>query len=74
MRFHDPFTVFPRKHPSGRVVYYYQTYDENNKRTVPRSTGKATKPAARVYCFDLYKKDKLIPHDKSKIPPSPRRC
>jgi hypothetical protein len=28
MRVKADFTVFPRKMRSGRVVYYYQTYDE----------------------------------------------
>ncbi|MDA3938272.1 MAG: site-specific integrase [Spirochaetia bacterium] len=62
MRYREPFTVFPRKMKSGLVVWYYQTYDNNNRRTTARSTGQTSKGAARTYCNKLYKEDALIPN------------
>ena len=62
MRYREPFTVFPRKMKSGLVVWYYQTYDTNSRRTTARSTGQTSKGAARVYCNKLYKEDALIPN------------
>lgn len=62
MRYREPFTVFPRKMKSGLVVWYYQTYDNNNRRTTARSTGQTLKGAARAYCNKLYKEDALIPN------------
>jgi len=62
MRYREPFTVFPRKMKSGLVVWYYQTYDKNNRRTTARSTGQNSKGAARVYCNKLYKQDALVPN------------
>jgi integrase len=47
--------------PSGTVVYYYQTYDADGKRTVPRTTLQVTISAAKAYCTKLWKEDKLIP-------------
>lgn len=62
MRYREPFTVFPGKMKSGRVVWYYQTYDNKNRRTTARSTGQTSKGAARVYCNKLFKEDALIPN------------
>ena len=62
MRYREPFTVFPRKMKSGLVVWYYQTYDNNNRRTTARSTGQTQKGAARAYCNKLYKEDALVPN------------
>ncbi|MDA3939073.1 MAG: tyrosine-type recombinase/integrase [Spirochaetia bacterium] len=62
MRYREPFTVFPRKMRSGRTVWYYQTYDNKNRRTTARSTGQTSKGAARVYCNKLFKEDALIPN------------
>jgi integrase len=61
MRYREPFTIFPREMKSGLVVWYYQTYDKNNRRTTARSTGQTLKSAARAYCNKLYKEDALIP-------------
>jgi hypothetical protein len=61
MRYREPFTLYPRKMKSGLVVWYYQTYDENGRRTTARSTGQITKMAAKAYCLKLYKEDRLIP-------------
>lgn len=62
MRYREAFTVFPRKMKSGRVVWYYQTYDKKGRRTTARSTGQRTKGAAKAYCNRLYKEDALIPN------------
>lgn len=67
MRYREPFTMYLRKLPSGKKVWYYQTYDEKNRRTNGFSTGKTSKTAARAYCYDLFKNDKLIPEKKLKL-------
>jgi len=59
VRVREPFTVYPRFLESGKVVWYYQTYDEGGQRTAPRSTGQTTKSAGRAYCFELLKLGKL---------------
>jgi integrase len=65
MRIKNDFSVWPRTiKASGRVVFYYQTYDENGKRTVPRSTGKATKTEAVRYCNGLMREGSLVPLPK----------
>ncbi len=55
MRYREPFCVYPRKLKTGRVVYYYQTYDAEGRRTNPRSTGSLNGRGARAYCMKLYK-------------------
>ena len=67
MRYREPFTLFLRKLPSGKKIWYYHTYDKNNKRTSAFSTGKKSKTAAKAYCFDLLKQDLLIPIRLSRI-------
>jgi len=67
MRYREPFTLYLRKLPSGKKIWYYQTYDDNNKRTSGFSTGKKSKTAAKAYCFDLLKKDLLIPERRTKL-------
>jgi integrase len=52
-RYREPFTVFPRTLPSGRVVYYYRTYSPDGERTTAHSTGKTNKTQARCYCAEL---------------------
>ncbi|MGA2977310.1 MAG: tyrosine-type recombinase/integrase [Spirochaetia bacterium] len=41
-------------------VYYYRTYDERGRRTVGRSTGKETVPAAEEYCHKLQAAGQLV--------------
>jgi integrase len=50
--------------PGGNVVFYYQTYDENGRRTVPRSTGKATRTEAVKECNRLLLAGLLVPRVK----------
>ena len=52
-RYKEPFTIFPRTLPSGRIVYYYRTYSPDGERTTAHSTGKTNKTQARNYCADL---------------------
>ena len=61
MHYREPFTIFPRRMKSGLIVYYYQTYDNEGRRTTARSTGKTSKTAARAYCEQLRKTGELIP-------------
>jgi hypothetical protein len=55
MRVKDIFSVFPRKLNLGKVVFYYQCYDDNGNRSSGLSTGQVTKTAARAYCMKLYR-------------------
>ncbi len=61
MRYRAPFTVFPREMPSGLIIYYYQTYDSEGKRTTARTTGMTSKTAARAYCEQLRHSGELVP-------------
>jgi integrase len=56
---HNDFTVFLRVVPSGKKVVYYYTYDESGKRRGPWSTGLANKTAARNYCIQLIREQRL---------------
>lgn len=67
MRYREPFTVFKRTMKSGKIIWYYQTYDEENRRTTARSTGQTSKSAARSICYQLMKEDKLIPKSKGNM-------
>jgi integrase len=64
MRYRRPYIVFPRKLHSGKVIFYYQTYDDRDQRTAPRSTGQTTKTAALAFVARLHKEGVLNPpHD-----------
>jgi len=65
LRYKEDFTIFPRTLNSGKIVWYYQTYNNDGKRTTARSTGQKTKTAARAYCQRLLKEGSLVP---SKVP------
>jgi len=58
---HSDFTLFLRKYPNGKEVYFYYTYDENDQRLGPWTTKSVNKTAARNYCHSLIKKGALIP-------------
>jgi len=58
------FSVFKRKMPSGRGIYYYQCYDQKGKRQFAKSTGKTKKTEALEYCIKLYKDNMLLPEQK----------
>jgi integrase len=65
MRIKASFTVFPRKMPSGRVVFYFQCYDEDGVRQNGRSTGCSKKTEANAYCMRLYREGALVPKKKT---------
>src|SRR5215469_9932962 len=58
------FTLYARKVPSGIRVFYYYTYDEQGIRIGPFTTGQTTKTAARNYCCQLIKEQRLLPSPK----------
>ena len=63
MRYKELFTIYPRK-LKRNIVFYYQCYDNNGKRTCGHSTGQRTKTAAKLYCMELYRKGRLLPDNK----------
>ncbi|WP_168203298.1 tyrosine-type recombinase/integrase [Oceanispirochaeta crateris] len=67
MRYREPFTVYPRKMRSGKVIWYYQTYDDSGKRTSAYSTGQTSKSAARHICQKLLREGKLLPDTVGRI-------
>ena len=64
MRIKAIISVFPRKLPSGRRVYYYQCYDKKGRRQWAKSTGLSKKTEAVAYCMGLFKSGLLIPEAK----------
>lgn len=54
MRITEPYTIFPRKLPSGKTVYYYQYRDDYGIRSSARSTGCDTLAKAKRFCQKLY--------------------
>ena len=53
MRIKANFTVFGRKLPSGKRVFYYQCYDGKGRRQYAKSTGLTKKTEAVAYCMRL---------------------
>ena len=66
MRVTEPYTIFARKLPSGKTVYYYQVRNESGLRCVPKSTGCSTLPQARRFCQKLYN-DGLFDTDSARL-------
>jgi integrase len=62
MKIHSNYTLYSRVVPSGKRVYYYYAWDENNVRRGGWSTGQSTVTAARLYCDKLLRAGKLIPN------------
>lgn len=60
-RYREDYSLTQRTLPSGKKVWYYQTYDENGRRTTMRSTGEVKKKEARKYCNRLLREDRLVP-------------
>jgi len=61
---HNDFTLYSRKVPSGKRVFYYYAYDDEGNRLGPWTTGETTKTAARNYCNRLIKLGRLLPGAK----------
>lgn len=59
MRILEPYTIFPRKLKSGRIVFYYQFRDENGLRSSALSTGTSKKAQAKRICQKLYNEGKF---------------
>ena len=59
----NEFTLYFRKVPSGKRVYYYYAYDDG-QRLGPWSTGQDTKTAAKNYCCGLIRTGKLLRSNK----------
>jgi integrase len=68
MRFKASFSLYRRRMRSGKVVFYFQCYDENGRRVCGHSTGQSTKTAAREYCNSLLKQEKLVKERYKKVP------
>lgn len=65
MRITEPYTIFLRRLPSGRQVYYYQYRDENGRRSCAYSTGTDKLSAARRFCQKLYNQGKFRPGEST---------
>lgn len=68
MRIRESYSLYKRYLPSGRVVFYYRTYDHNGARTSGHSTGQSTRTAAREYCNHLLRENRLVSGRKEHIP------
>ena len=49
----NDFTLFLRKYPNGKEVYFYYVRDENGVRQGPWTTKTKSKTEARNYCVSL---------------------
>lgn len=58
-RVKSSYTLYPRPRPTGKPVWYFQTYDERGHRLPGRSTGKISKGEARAYCDELLRTGRL---------------
>lgn len=63
MRLRQDFSLYKRVMKSGKVVYYFQMYDEDGRRLPGKSTGKSNKTAATLYCQQLIREDRLNKQD-----------
>jgi integrase len=68
MRYRESFSLYRRRLVSGLVVFYYQTYTRDGKRTCGYSTGLSTRTEAREYCIRLKTEGRLIPEKCNKMP------
>jgi integrase len=64
---HGDFTLFLRKYPNGKEVYFYYTYDDEGRRRGPWSTHSLKKTEARNYCHRLIRDGALIPDRKKAL-------
>jgi integrase len=68
MRIKESYSLYKRCLSSGRVVFYYRTYDYNGNRTSGRSTGQSTRTAAREFCNRLLRENRLVPGQEECAP------
>lgn len=65
MRVTEPYTIFIRKLPSGKEVYYYQFRYPNGRRSVAKSTGCTSLSKAKRFCQKMYNSGEF---DKEEAP------
>lgn len=67
-RYREPYSLFARRLKSGLTMWYYQTYDDDGKRTAPKSTGigykskrdeAKTRREAKAMLDEMYRRGKL---------------
>jgi integrase len=67
-RYREPYSIYPRRMPSGLTVWYYYTYSVTGKRTNGVTTGigfqrerdrAKSRREAESYCLELYKRGRL---------------
>ena len=68
MRIKNDFSLYQRKVPSGKTVFYYQCYDERGRRLCGHSTGETTRTRAMKKCIDLIREGKFLPEKQIAIP------
>ena len=59
MRVTEPYIIFPRKMPSGRIVYYYQYRDSEGRRSAALSTGETVLSKAKRKIQQMYNNGEL---------------
>lgn len=66
-RLREAYSLYKRRTPKGKTVYYFRVYDDNGNRLPGRSTGKTNKKGARDYCDVLKEAGRLTKPD---LPPA----
>lgn len=67
MRITEPYTIFQRKLPSGRIVWYYQYRNEDGTRSNAYSLATDKKSVAIRTARDLYRSGKMYQSAKSRL-------
>lgn len=67
MRITEPYTIFLRKLPSGRQIYYYQFRDENGKRSPAYSTSMTKLSQAKRVCQKLFNEGRFRKNSRTKF-------
>ncbi len=62
-RLREAYSLYKRRTPKGKTVYYFRTYDERGNRLPGRTTGKSNKKDARDYCDALKETGRLTKPD-----------
>jgi integrase len=62
-RLREAYSLYKRRTPKGKIVYYFRAYNERGKRLPGRTTGKTNKKEARDYCDGLKESGRLTKPD-----------
>ncbi len=62
-RLRESYSLYKRRTPKGKIVYYFRAYDEKGKRLPGRTTGMTNKKYARDYCDNLKATGRLTKPD-----------